>query len=78
MNKIHAIANMVDKNNKNVLLAPLSNIKSITEGKHGCGFVEIAIPNDVAHKLSVDTNKFIGGLLLVDRAEFEKEMAGAE
>ena len=78
MNKIHAIANMVDKNNKNVLLAPLSNIEEISERKNGWGYVKIAIPNNVAHKLSVDTNCFVGGLLLVDRAEFEKEMEGAE
>ena len=36
MNKIHAIANMVDKN-KNVLLAPLSNIEEISERKKRLG-----------------------------------------
>ena len=59
-------------NNKELKLSPLSNIKRAQSGKDGWGEVTIAIPNEIVIGLLEDPEKYIGGLIICNKAEFEK------
>lgn len=58
--------------NKEILLAPLSNITSAQSGKDGYGRVTIAVPNEVITKLLIDGNYYTGGLLLANTEQFNE------
>ena len=64
---------MSQKNNKDLKVSPLSNIMSTRSGKDGWGSVTIAIPNEIAVWLLTNPNRYIGGLLICSKEEFEKE-----
>ena len=70
---LEVMSRMSKKNNKDLKLAPLSNVKSMQSGKDGWGEVRIAIPNDLIVDYSINPDSYIGGLLLCKRAEYEKE-----
>lgn len=69
---------MSQKNNKNLKLSPLSNLKSACSGKDGWGSVTIAMPNEVITNLLINPDFYVGGLLICDRKEFEIEKALSE
>lgn len=64
---------MVQKNNKELMLSPLSNIKSACSGKNGGGSVTIAMPNEVITNFLINPGFYVGGFIICDRKEFEKE-----
>ena len=70
---LETISSMTKKNNKKVKLLPLSNMTSSKSGKNGWGEVTIAIPNELVTELVIKPEEFVGGLLLVDRIEYDKE-----
>ena len=65
------ILSEISKNNGDIILAPLSNVEEVSERKKGWGYVKIAVPNEVAHKLLNDTYN-IGGLILTTKNEYKK------
>lgn len=71
---------MSQKNNKDLKVSPLSNIKSAHSGRDGWGSVTIAIPNEIVTGLLTNPDGYIGGLLICCKEEFEKEkkLAGGE
>ena len=71
---------MSQKNNKDLKVSPLSNIKSAHSGRDGWGSVTIAIPNEIVTGLLTNPDGYIGGLLICSKEEFEKEkkLAGGE
>lgn len=71
---------MSQKNNKDLKVSPLSNIKSAHSGRDGWGSVTIAIPNEIVTGLLTNPDGYIGGLLICGKEEFEKEkkLAGRE
>lgn len=64
---------MSQKNNKELKVSPLSNVKSACSGKNGWGSVTIAVPNEVITNLLINPDFYVGGLIICDRKEFEKE-----
>lgn len=70
---LEVMSRMSKKNNKELKLAPLSNIKSMQSGKDGWGEVRIAIPNELIAEYSINPDMYLGGLLLCKRSEYEKE-----
>ena len=76
MNKVGTFGvmeSMSNKGNKAIKLSPLSNMKSAYSGKDGWGSVTIAIPNEIVTKLLVNPEFYIGGLLICEKSEFDKE-----
>lgn len=69
---------MSHKNNKDLKVAPLSNIKSAHSGKEGWGSVTIAVPNEIVAGLLTNPDSYVGGLLICSKEEFEKEKKSAE
>lgn len=69
---------MSQKNNKDLKVSPLSNIKSAHSGRDGWGSVTIAIPNEIVTGLLTKPDSYIGGLLICSKEEFEKEKKVAE
>jgi len=72
MDVFSLIEKMSQDGNQELKMAPLSNIKSAQSGKDGWGSITIAVPNEMINNLVIDTEYYIGGLLLVKRTEFEK------
>lgn len=71
---LETVTKMV-KQNKDVQFANLGNVEEISTRKSGWGYIKIAIPNELAHRL-LTKQDMNGGLLLFDSAEFsaiEKE-----
>ncbi len=64
---------MSQKNNKDLKVSPLSNIKSAHSGRDGWGSVTIAMPNEIVVGLLTNPDSYIGGLLICSKEEFEKE-----
>lgn len=65
--------------NKEIMLAPLSNITAAQSGKDGYGRVTIAVPNDAIQILSLSDGYYVGGLLLANAEQFnetKKDMEG--
>ena len=69
---------MSQKNNKDLKVSPLSNIMSARSGKDGWGSVTIAMPNEIVVGLLTNPNRYLGGLLICSKEEFEKEKTLAE
>ena len=69
---------MSQKDNKDLKVSPLSNIKSAHSGRDGWGSVTIAIPNEIVTGLLANPDSYIGGLLICSKEEFEKEKKVAE
>lgn len=69
---------MSKKNNKDLMVSPLSNIISAHSGKDGWGSVTIAMPNEIVTGLLTKPDGYIGGLLICSKEEFEKEKKVAE
>lgn len=66
---------MVETDNKNLMLAPLSNVLSLRKVKAGTQ-IRIGIPGDLFGKIVL--GKMCGGLLLCDIREFQKVKAEME
>ena len=69
---------MLQKNNKALKLAPLSNVSSARSGKNGYGEISIAVPNEIIVNLLNKEDYYVGGLIICERADFEKEKALVE
>ena len=77
MNWLEVAVELV-KQNGNVMVAPLANIAGADiKFDKGYGTIKINIPADVANDLTNGSNKYIGGLLLVERKAYE-QMKGGE
>lgn len=69
---------MSQKNNKALKVSPLSNIRSAQSGKNGWGEIRIALPNELLANLLINPEYYIGGLIICDKSEYEKEKSLAE
>lgn len=69
---------MSQKNNKALKVSPLSNIRSAQSGKNGWGEIRIALPNELIANLLINPEYYIGGLIICDKSEYEKEKSLAE
>jgi hypothetical protein len=77
MNWAEIVAKMIEENNNAVQLAPLSNISGADiKFDKGYGIIKINVPSDVADDLTNGSHKYVGGLLLIDREEFDKMKGG--
>lgn len=77
MNWLEIAVKLVEQNG-NVMVAPLANIAGADiKFDKGYGTIKINIPADVANDLTNGSNKYIGGLLLVERKAYE-QMKGGE
>lgn len=55
-----------------IMLAPLSNISGADiRFDKGYGTLKITVPADIAHDLTNGSNKYVGGLLVIDRQAYE-------
>ncbi|MDU6263778.1 MAG: hypothetical protein E6600_04680 [Anaerocolumna aminovalerica] len=70
---LEVMSRMSKKNNKELKLSPLSNIKSMQSGKNGWGEARIALPNDLIIDYLINPDHYIGGLLICKKDEFQKE-----
>ena len=60
-----------------VQLAPLANIGGADiKFDKGYGTIKINVPADVADDLTNGSNKYVGGLLLIDREAYEQIRMG--
>ena len=64
---------MSQKNNKALKVAPLSNVKSAQSGSKGWGEIRIALPNDLITNFLINPDYYVGGLIICEKSEFEKE-----
>ena len=62
---------MSDKNNDDLKLAPMSNIKSVKQLKGSFGEITIAIPNECVTDFIL--GNYVGGLIFCHRSEYDKE-----
>ena len=69
---------MSQKNNKALKVAPLSNVASGRSGKNGWGEISVAVPNEIIVNFLSKEEYYVGGLIICERAEFEKEKALVE
>lgn len=73
MNWLEVAAKMVEQNDENVKVAPLSNIAGVDiKFDKGYGTIKINVPSDVADDLTNGSGKYVGGLLLIDREIYIK------
>lgn len=78
MNLGEIISKVLEKDESKVMLAPLSNIGGAKiKFDKGYGTLEINVPANVADDLTNGSNKYVGGLLLIDRKAYE-DMKGGE
>ena len=71
MNALERIVKMANEGNDSVKLAPLGNITKVSVNKKGIASVEIKFP-DAEFVKKFMSSSLVGGLLYVDRNEFEK------
>ncbi len=72
MGTLGVFERMSNDNNKELKVSPISNVKRASTGKNGWGEMVIAMPNDIITSFLVDSDKYIGGLLICRKEEFEK------
>lgn len=73
MNWLEVAVKMVKQNSDCVKVAPLSNVAGADiKFDKGYGTIKINIPADIANDLTNGSNKYVGGLLLLDRQEYEQ------
>ena len=73
MNWLEVAVKMVEQNDENVKVAPLSNIAGVDiKFDKGYGTIKINVPSDVADDLTNGSGKYVGGLLLIDRQTYEE------
>jgi len=70
---LEVFSDMAKSGNKALKMIPLSNVKRYSSGKNGWGELTIAFPNELINNLATDN--LVGGLLICDRNEYEKENA---
>lgn len=79
MNWAEIISNILKRDGEQVMLAPFSNIVSANINfDKGYGTLKINVPADVADDLTNGSNKYVGGLLLIDRQTYEAFQKGGE
>ncbi len=79
MNWIERILRVYEKDEEKVKLAALSNIAGADiKFDKGYGTLKINIPADVADDLTNGSGKYVGGLLLVDKTEYDTAPNAAE
>ncbi len=66
------ILSKMSSENKEIMLAPLSNITAAQTGKDGYGRVTIAVPNSVIQHLAVCDGYYVGGLILANAEQFNE------
>jgi hypothetical protein len=77
MDWIEIVSKVVKKDDKKVMLAPLSNIAGADiKFNKGYGTIKINVPADVANNLTNGSGKYVGGLLLIDRKAYEEAKEG--
>jgi hypothetical protein len=62
--------------NKEILLAPLSNIISAQTGKGGFGNVKIAVSNEIIDKFLNEDGYYVGGLIFANSEQFKQIQTG--
>lgn len=73
MNWLEVAVKMVEQDDENVKVAPLSNIAGVDiKFDKGYGTIKINVPSDVADDLTNGSGKYVGGLLLIDRQTYEE------
>jgi hypothetical protein len=78
MNLGEIISKVLEKDESEVMLAPLSNIAGADiKFNKGYGTIKINVPADVANDLTNGSGKYVGGLLLIDRKAYEEAKGGA-
>lgn len=79
MSWIDVVAKVVKKNNDGVKFAPLSNIAGADiKFDKGYGTIKINVPASVADDLTNGSNKYLGGLLLLERGAYERFKDGEQ
>lgn len=69
---------MSQKNNKALKVSPLSNVKFAQSSKEGWGEIRIALPNEMITNFLINPEYYVGGLLICEKSEYEKEKLLAE
>jgi hypothetical protein len=73
LNWLEVAVKMVEQNDENVKVAPLSNITGADiRFDKGYGTLKINVPADIAEDLTNGSNKYLGGFLIIDRKAYEK------
>jgi hypothetical protein len=67
------LKHMADSDNKALRMAPLSNVDAVNYNHKKGTAITIGFPGNVAFEFAVGT--LVGGLLLIDRGEYEKAKA---
>jgi hypothetical protein len=71
MNLGKIISKVLEKNEEAIHLAPLANISGANiKYQQGYGTININVPAKVADDLTNGTNKYVGGLLLIEREAY--------
>lgn len=79
MNWLERILKVYEKDEEKVKLAPLANIAGADiKFDKGYGTLKINVPADVANDLTNGSGKYVGGLLLVDKTEYDAFAPAAE
>lgn len=72
MSMLKIFEKMRKDNNQELKMAPLRNVTSAVSGKDGWGTISIAVPNDIIQQMIVTPEKFVGGLIIAPREEYDK------
>ena len=79
MNLGEIISKVLKKDETKVMLAPLANIAGADiKFDKGYGTIKINVPADVANDLTNGSEKYVGGLLLIDRQAYESVKGGVD
>ena len=74
---IERLLRVFRKDENKVMLAPFSNIAGADiRFDKGYGTLKINVPADVANDLTNGSEKYVGGLLLIDRKAYEDTEGG--
>lgn len=72
MNWLDIVSKIMEQDEDKIQLAPLSNIAGADiKFDKGYGTLKINVPSDVADDLTNGSNKYMGGLLLIDRQTYK-------
>ena len=73
MNWSEIVSKILESDGEKVQLAPLSNIDGVDiKFDKAYGTVKINVPANIANDLTNGSDKYVGGLLLIDREAYEK------
>lgn len=71
------ISKVLENDESKVMLAPLANIAGADiKFNKGYGTIKINVPANVADDLTNGSDKYVGGLLLIDKQAYEDAKVG--